>query len=106
MLSRKYTKKIEIFNTVPASDGYGGNTMTNQSIGSFWAEVKMLSSNKDHTTGISDIKTTYSFKIRSNPSVSPLTNDLSIVYKNRTYVVNDIKYDDENFRFINITAHG
>lgn len=106
MLARQYSRKIEVFNTLPSSDGYGGNTVTNQSIGSFWAEVKQLSSNKDHTTGISDLKTTYSFKIRANSQITPLSSDLSIVYKNRTYIVNDIKYDDENFRFVNIVAHG
>jgi len=106
MLSRQYSRKIEVFITFPAPDGYGGNTITNQSIGSFWAEVKQLSSNKDHTTGISDIKTTYSFKVRANSQITPLSNDLSIVYKNKIYVVNDIKYDDELFRFVNIVAHG
>jgi len=106
MLSRQYNRKVEIFNTIPSSDGYGGNTVTDVSLGSFWAEVKQLSSFKDHTVGISDIKKTYSFKLRATNEISPLSNDLSIVYKNQKYVVNDIRYDDENFRFVNITAHG
>ena len=106
MLSRQYSRKVEVFNTIPASDGYGGNTVTDNSLGSFWAEVKQLSSFKDHTTGISDLKTTYSFKVRANPSITPLTSDLSIVYKGQKYVVNDIQYDDENFRFVNIRANG
>ena len=106
MISRQYTRKIAIYKTTNVSDGYGGNTVTDVLIGSYWAEVKQNSSFKDNSIGKSDIKNNYSFKIRANDNLTPDIDNLSIVYKGSKYVVNDIRYDDELFRFVNITANG
>lgn len=106
MISRQYTKKIQIYKTTSVPDGYGGNTVNDVLIGSFWAEVKQNSSYKDNAIGKSDIKNNYSFKIRANANLTPDIDNLSIIYKGSKYVVNDIRYDDELFRFINIQANG
>lgn len=106
MISRQYTRKIEIYKTTNVSDGYGGNTVTDVLIGSYWAEVKQNRSFKDNAVGKSLIKNNYSFKIRSNDNITPDIDNLSIVYHGEKYVVNDLRYDDELFRFINITANG
>ena len=106
MISRQYTRKIAIYKTTNVSDGYGGNTVTDVLIGSYWAEVKQNSSFKDNSIGKSDIKNNYSFKIRANDNLTPDIDNLSIIYKGSKYVVNDIRYDDELFRFVNITANG
>lgn len=106
MISRQYTRKITIYKTANVSDGYGGNTVTDVLIGSYWAEVKQNSSFKDNSIGKSDIKNNYSFKIRANLTLTPDIDNLSIIYKGSKYVVNDFRYDDELFRFVNITANG
>jgi len=106
MISRQYTRKIAIYKTTNVSDGYGGNTVSDVLIGSYWAEVKQNSSYKDNTIGKSLLKDNYSFKIRANNNITPDLDNLSIIYKSKKYVVNDLRYDDELFRFINITANG
>lgn len=106
MISRQYTRKIAIYKTTDVSDGYGGNTVTDVLIGSYWAEVKQNSAFRDNSIGKSDIKNNYSFKIRANDNLTPDIDNLSIVYRGNKYVVNDIRYDDELFRFVNITANG
>lgn len=106
MISRQYTRKIAIYKTTNVSDGYGGNTVTDVLIGSYWAEVKQNSSFKDNSIGKSDIKNNYSFKIRANSALTPDIDNLSIIYKGSKYVVNDLRYDDELFRFVNIIANG
>jgi len=106
MIARQYSRKIQIYTTGSILDGYGGLLVEDVLIGSFWAEVKQNSSYKDNANGVSDIKGNYSFKIRANANVTPDMSDLSIVYKTKKYAVNDIRYDDELFRFINITANG
>ena len=106
MISRQYTRKIAIYKTTNVSDGYGGNTVTDVLIGSYWAEVKQNSSFKDNSIGKSDIKNNYSFKIRANSTLTHNIDNLSIIYKGSKYVVNDFRYDDELFRFVNITANG
>ena len=106
MIARQYNRKIQIYKTTTVADGYGGNTISDVLIGSFWAEVKQNSAFKDNSLGKADIKNNYSFKIRANSNLNPDIDNLSIVYREVKYVVNDIRYDDELFRFINITANG
>jgi len=106
MLSRQYTKKIRIDSIQLNADGYGGNTTSPVVLGSFWAEVKQLSSFRENQSGSGDMKNTYSFKVRANPAFSNQSDNLSILYKNQRYISSDITYDDENFRFVNIIAHG
>lgn len=106
MIARQYSRKIQIYTTSSIPDGYGGHLVSDVLIGSFWAEVKQNSAYKDNANGISDIKGNYSFKIRANATLTPQLSNLSIMYHSKKYVVNDIRYDDELFRFINITANG
>jgi len=106
MISRQYTRKIAIYKTTNVPDGYGGNTVTDVLIGSYWAEVKQNSSFKDNSIGKSDIENNYSFKIRANDNLTLDIDNLSIVYRGNKYVVNNIRYDDELFRFVNIIANG
>ena len=106
MISRQYTRKIAIYKTTDVSDGYGGNTVSDVLIGSYWAEVKQNSAFRDNSIGKSDIKNNYSFKIRANDNLTADIDNLSIVYRGNKYVVNDIRFDDELFRFVNITANG
>ena len=106
MIARQYNRKIQIYTTTTAPDGYGGNTVTDVLIGSFWAEVNQNSAYKDNSIGASDMKNNWSFKIRSNNTINPNMSNLSIIYHSNKYVVNDIRYNDELFREINITANG
>lgn len=106
MIARQYSRKIQIYTTESIPDGYGGFVVNDVAIGSFWAEVKQNSAYKDNAVGISQIKDNYSFKVRASATLTPDVNNLSIIYKGKKFVVNDIRYDDELFRFINITANG
>lgn len=106
MIARQYTRKIQIYKTASVADGYGGNTIADVLIGSYWAEVKQNSAFKDTQIGQSDIKNNWSFKIRANANITTDIDNLSILYKSKKYVVNDIRYNDELFREMNITAHG
>jgi hypothetical protein len=106
MISRKYNRKIQIFKTTSAPDGYGGNYVTDVLIGSFWSEVSQNIAFRDNQVGISNIKNNWSFKIRSNPILVADIDNLSIIYNGSKYVVNDIRYNDELFREINIIANG
>lgn len=107
MLARQYSRKIEIYTTTSIPDGFGGSVVSDVLLGSFWSDVKQNSAFRDNAVGQSNIKDNYSFKIRANDSVlNPEIESLSIVYRGKKYVVNDIRYDDELFRFINITANG
>lgn len=106
MLARQYSRKVNIYRTNTSSDGFGGNTVQDELIGSFWAEVKQNSAFKDNSLGKADLKTSYSFRIRANSVLTGNEDNLKIEYRNKFYIVNEIRYDDELFRFINIVANG
>jgi SPP1 family predicted phage head-tail adaptor len=107
LIARQYTRKIKIYDTVISSDSYGGNLVEDVFIGSYWAEVKQNSSFKDNSIGKADLKNNYTFRIRANDFINEANeNNLSIIYKGFKYVVNDIRFEDELFRFVNITANG
>jgi len=107
MLARQYDKRIKIYSTATAADGYGGNTVTEVLIGSFWAEIKQNSAFRDTQIGKSDIKDNWSFNIRATPKITPGNIDnLIIEYRSVKRVVNDIRYNDELFRELNIIANG
>lgn len=106
MLSRQYNRKIQIWTTDTVPDGFGGNTVSDRFIGSYWSEVSQNSAFRDNTIGSSDIKNNWSFKIRTNNVITPDIDNLRIEYRGEVYVVNDIRYNDELFRELNITANG
>ena len=108
MLARQYDKRIKIYGITIEDDGYGGNIAVPDSlIGSFWAELKQNSAYRDYSIGKSDIKDNWSFNIRATPKITPENKDnLTIEYKGVKRVVNDIRYNDELFRELNITANG
>ena len=107
MIARKYNRKIQIWKTESVPDGYGGNISSEVLIGSYWSEVSQNSAFRDNQNGTSDIKNNWSFKIRSSDKITPDNIDnLFIEYRNRKYVVNDIRYNDELFRETNIVANG
>lgn len=107
MLARKYNRQIKIYQTQSISDGYGGTLPSDVLIGSFWSEVSQNSAFRDNQVGDSDIKNNWSFKIRSTDKITTNNIDnLFIEYRNRNYVVNDIRYNDELFRETNIVANG
>ncbi len=106
MIARQYDKRIKIYSTTTVSDGFGGNTITEVLIGSFWAELKQNSAFRDTAIGMSNIKDNWSFNIRTNPTITVNMDNLTIEYRGVKRVVNDIRYNDELFREINITANG
>jgi len=106
MISRKYNRKVDIYTQIDVPDGFGGNTSADAFVTTAWAEVKQNSSFRDNTLGNYDIKKTYSFKVRTNPLITPESVNISIIYKGQRYIANDISYADELFREINIIANG
>tara|TARA_R110000772_G_scaffold49010_2_gene112048 strand:+ start:49 stop:462 length:414 start_codon:yes stop_codon:yes gene_type:complete len=104
MIARNYTRLVDFYKTQNVSDGFGGNTVSESLIGSYWAEVKNERSFNDTAQGTDVIKNTYVFQIRVNDFIEPHLNNLSIIYNGQKYIVNNFEYVDALFRFIKITA--
>jgi len=107
MISRKYNRKVRVYMASSVPDGFGGTLPISVLLGEFWAEVKQNSAFRDNQLGASDIKNNWSFNIRASDKITPENiENLFIIYKSNKYVVNDIRYNDELFREINIVANG
>jgi SPP1 family predicted phage head-tail adaptor len=106
MIARQYNRKVNIYGISVVEDGFGGNTSENVLIGSFWAELKQNSAFSDNSIGMSNIKDNWSFNIRATDKLTPQMDNLTIEYRGVKRVVNDIRYNDELFREINIVANG
>ena len=104
MISRKYTRLVDFYKSEPVADGFGGNTVAESLIGSYWSEVKTERSFNDTAQGTDVIKNTYLFHIRVNDFIEPHLNSLSIVYNGNKYIVNNFEYTDLLFRFVKISA--
>tara|TARA_R110000772_G_scaffold18410_1_gene52217 strand:- start:136 stop:549 length:414 start_codon:yes stop_codon:yes gene_type:complete len=104
MIARNYTRLVDFYKTDNVADGFGGNTVSESLIGSYWSEVKNERSFNDTAQGTDVIKNTYVFQIRVNDFIEPHLNNLSIIYNGQKYIVNNFEYVDMLFRFIKITA--
>ena len=104
MIARNYTRLVDFYKTDNVADGFGGNTVSESLIGSYWSEVKNERSFNDTAQGTDVIKNTYVFQIRVNDFIEPHLNNLSIIYNGQKYIVNNFEYVDLLFRFIKITA--
>jgi hypothetical protein len=106
MIARVLTRKIEIFKTETVDDGFGGLVLEEIYVGKFWAAISQNNSFRDNTIGGNYIKDNYLFRVRSNDLIQVNKDNFFVVYKTKKYYVNEISYDDDLFRFINITANG
>lgn len=106
MLSRQYSRKIILKESTAVADGFGGFTTNETVLATVWAEVKQNSAFKDGNQGTNDLKNSYTFKIRNNPTFDGKLDNISIEYRGQQFGVSSWEYDDELFRFVTILATG
>jgi len=80
MLSRKLSKRVELWQTTNVSDGFGGNTVNETLITSSWASVKTMGVNSRYS------------KINSSEGVGSSSNGIVIQTRRR----NDITINNIN----------
>jgi len=90
MQSRKYTKSIEIWKTTTVSDGYGGNTVTDELDFVMWANVTAKRSSRLNENGQNDnfVQTVFTVRNRVNLELSIKNN--FIKYNGLTYNIDSI----------------
>ena len=87
--ARKYTKKIELWQTSTVFDGYSGNATTISLIGTVWCEIKTNNSTyRDTEFGKTET---------ANRLVLTLRKKSDINYNSKTYF---FKYRGENYNIV------
>jgi hypothetical protein len=86
MRARKYNKRLEIWQTSPVSDGFGGSTLQPTLITYSWCKLVTLDRNSRSTDfGITDTTDTIILQLRKR-------NDLAYNSKNQFFKYRGLKY--------------
>ena len=88
MRSRKLSKRIEIWQTSNAPDGFGGNTVAETLITSSWAEVITLNNtNRSTDIGITSATNTIKIKLRKRNDITYNSINQFIKYRGYKYII-------------------
>lgn len=101
MISRSYTTKIEIWQTVETSDGFGGYISTDTMQKKVWAGVRTSGAGfKFQQFGLNDFKNPVIFSIRGKNNID-FTEKTFVIYKGHRYEVKGFEDKDiENIEII------
>lgn len=92
MRSRAFQKRIQIWQSVSVSDGYGGNTTTDVQITDSWANVTTLNNSKGKTylsndLGVQERSNTIVIKLRKRNDITYNDVNQYIVYRGYKYII-------------------
>ena len=91
MISRKYTTKIEVWNTVELPDGYGGFTNSEVLVKSIWAEKRTTGAGyKFRDFGLNDFKNPIIFSVRGKNNLN-ISETHFIIYKEKKFHIKAIE---------------
>ena len=110
MRSRAFNKRIEIWETVKASDGFGGNTVTNVLVTSSWAKIDTFKSgNKNNTdTDFGTLSTQSGIIITLRKREDLVYNSVTqfVMYRGNKYIIStnptNIQFKDNLIQFIGV----
>jgi SPP1 family predicted phage head-tail adaptor len=96
MIARKYTKAISIWQSSDVADGFGGSTVEDSLVYSFWANVETKRANRLSENGQVDNIVQTIFTIRNRYDVSISVKDYFIQYNGLTYNIDSVMNIDLN----------
>jgi head-tail adaptor len=90
--SRRYSKKIEIWQITKVADGYGGATVSEALLSNSWGNVRTVGSNARLSTalvnlGISDPKSAIIVNMRYRKDLTYNPLDMYLKYRGVKYVI-------------------
>ena len=91
MISRKYTTKIGIWNTIKVPDGYGGFTNSESLVKYIWAEKRTTGAGfKFRDFGLNDFKNPIVFSVRGKNNLN-ISETHFIIYKGKKFQIKAIE---------------
>lgn len=96
MIARKYTKAISIWQSSEVSDGFGGSTVEDVLVYSFWANVETKRANRISENGQVDNIVQTIFTIRNRYDVAISIKDNFIQYAGLIYNIDSVMNIDLN----------
>jgi head-tail adaptor len=94
--SRRFKKRIEIFELTDVSDGFGGNTVSEAKIGESWANIRTLGNRTDLTDfGINNTDLAVEIETRKRSDLTYNSINQLIKYKGDTYSIVSFPTDQD-----------
>ena len=92
MRSRALQKRIEIWQSTPVPDGFGGNNIYDALIDKYWANITTLSDNRKYSVnskelGINDIANSIVIKLRKRNDLPLNSVNQFIKYRGHKYII-------------------
>ena len=86
MRSRRFRKRIEIYETTAVSDGVGGNTVTSALLGTSWADLRSVNKKTDLSQfGINNTQLAIEVTVRKRNDLAYNSINQFIVYGGENY---------------------
>ena len=93
MISRKYSKRVQIWKTVASSDGFGGLTidpLNDVDLGGSWAYIKTIRPEKLIALGITDYTYAIEVKLRYRYDLDYEQEGIYFKYDGNTFIFNTV----------------
>ena len=105
MTSRKFRKRINIYEISNVADGFGGNTVSQTLLGTSWADIRTLDRNTDLTQfGISSTQLAVEITVRKRSDLTYSSHSQYIEYKEEKYTIvsfpTDVNFDGAYIKFV------
>ena len=108
MRARGYSKQIEVWQTTPSDDGFGGDGVTASLLGKSWCDIKTPNKNYRTTAeGITDTNNIFILTLRKRNDLVYNSDNMYFVYKTVKYVISsepvNVGFEDRDIE-ITITS--
>jgi hypothetical protein len=105
MRARGYSRQIEVWQTTPSDDGFGGDGVTTALLGKSWCNIKTPS--KDYRTtaeGITETNNILILTLRKRNDLVYNSENMFFVYKTVKYVISsepvNVGFEDRDIEII------
>jgi SPP1 family predicted phage head-tail adaptor len=95
--------RITFQSKISASDGAGGEVLTDVDYYTCWAEIFRESQNKTNIAGKDSLSDSIVFRIRDAQSIT-ISNDLTVYYNGNIYLISSIIDEFDGHNYLRITC--
>jgi SPP1 family predicted phage head-tail adaptor len=102
----EFNKRIELYTVGPVADGYGGNTVSETLVGTYWAKVEPINQGTASTEyGLLDAANTVRFTVRKGDDA--ISKEYFVKYRTKTYEIVsgpiELNFDNKFLQFVGQT---
>jgi hypothetical protein len=109
--ARKFSKRIEIWQTTKVPDGFGGNKIVEKLITSSWAQIVTFSATSSHLRnlnafGVNDTQNAILITFRKRNDITYNSINQFVIYRGLKYIIstnpNNEQFEDSFITFIGV----